>query len=104
MNIKQVNEAIIEGYSLKTIAQAYSEIANQKVKRIRNEALRNRAFFKEISEIYAVVKKMAAIKKVAFEKPKERVSLVITSNYRFNGNINSSLMRFFIASTRNLKT
>ncbi|TSC86349.1 MAG: Uncharacterized protein G01um10147_872 [Microgenomates group bacterium Gr01-1014_7] len=104
MTIKQIEQALEEGQSLKQIAQAYSEIANLKIKRIRGEVERNRIFFQEISGVYALIKKLAVKKKINIVKPKKLISLVLTSNYRFYGNINSDLLDFFVASTKNLPT
>lgn len=102
MTIKQIEAAIEEGVSLKMIAQAYSEIANLKIKRIRSEVERNRLFFGEIWNVYALVKAYALEKKVSVTKPKKRLCILITSNHRFFGNINSSLINYFIGSTREL--
>lgn len=103
MTIREIDALIEEGNSLKQIAQAYSEIANLKLKRIRAQVERNRLFFEEISYVYSLVKKLAIKRKVALAKPKKRVSLIITSNYRFYGNINSNLLDFFIAQTQKLE-
>lgn len=104
MTIKQIEQALEEGQSLKTIAAAYSEIANLKIKRIRGEVERNRIFFKEIARVYGLVKALAVRRKVNVLKPKKMVSIILTSNYRFYGNINSDLLKFFTASTRQLDT
>lgn len=102
MTIKEIDELIEEGISLKYIAQAYSDIANLKVKRIREAVLRNRLYFDEISNIYGVVRGFAIKKGVVVEKSKKRLDILITSNYRFYGNINSSLINYFVGSTREL--
>jgi len=102
MTIKEIEEALEEGKGLKTIAQAYSEIANLKIKRIRGEVERNRVFFQEISRVYALIKKLAEKKKVNTLKPKRLVSLIITSNYRFYGSINEDLIEFFINTAQKL--
>lgn len=104
MTIKEIDQLIEEGDSLKQIAQAYSEIANQKIKRIRANLDRNRQFFKEVSSVYGLVKALSLKKGVRVVKPKNRISLILTSNYRFYGNINSNLINFFIAQTRRLQT
>lgn len=102
MNIKDIDDAILEGESLKAIAQAYSEIANLKIKKIRDRVEKNRQFFDEILRVYSLVKAFALQKKVAIVKPKKRLCILLTSNYRFYGNINSSLINYFIGSTREL--
>ncbi len=102
MNIQQVDELIEEGNSLQLIARAYSEIANLKIKRIRSEVLRNREFFDEILKIYGTVKAFAIKRGAARLKPKKRLAILLTSNYRFYGNINSSLTKYFAGSVREL--
>ena len=91
MTIKEIDAAIEEGQSLKQIAQAYSEIANLKIKKIRAEVERNRFFFQEISKVYSLIKTLAMEKKINVTKSKQTVSIVITSNHRFYGQINSDL-------------
>lgn len=102
MTIKDIDTYIEEGQSLKAIAQAYSEIANLKIRRIRGAVERNRLFFDEIAIIYGIVKAFAIKKKIVITKPKKRLCILLTSNYRFYGAINSSLINYFIGSVREL--
>ncbi|MBI2329997.1 F0F1 ATP synthase subunit gamma [Candidatus Daviesbacteria bacterium] len=102
MNIKDIDEALEEGQSLKAIAQAYSEIANLKVKKIRANVERNRLFYNEISRVYSIVKAFALKKKITITKPKNRLCILLTSNDRFYGNINSSLINYFVGLSREL--
>lgn len=102
MTIKEIDERLEEGQSLKTIAQAYAEIANLKIKRIRSAVERNRLFFEEISKVYGLVKALAIKKRVILPKLKKRLCILLTSNYRFYGNINSSLINYYIGSNREL--
>ncbi len=102
MTIKEIDERIEEGQSLKAISQAYSEIANLKIKRIRSAVERNRLFFDEISTVYGIIKALALKKKMVLQKAKKRLCILLTSNYRFYGNINSSLNKYFLGSTREL--
>ena len=104
MTIKEITELLEQSNSLKQIAQSYSEIANQKIKRIRAEAERNRQFFQEISFVYGLIQSLAAKKKLTVLKPKKSVSIILTSNYRFYGRINDDLIKFFIKSIQNTQT
>src|SRR5687768_13047074 len=99
MTIKELDQILEEGESLKQIAQSYSEIANLKIKRIRTEVERNRIFFEEISKIYDIVKAFAMKKGLDIKKPKKRLCILITSNYRFYGSINADLQKYFLGST-----
>lgn len=103
MTVKEVQEIIEEGDSLKQIAQSYSEIANLKIKRIRLEVERNRIFYDEISKIYDIVKGFALKRNFSSKKPKKRLCILLTSNARFYGNINSDLIKYFVGSTEELK-
>ncbi len=103
-NLKEITENLEQASSLKQIAQSYSEIANQKIKRIRGEVERNRQFFQEISFVYGLIRSLAVKKKLVVVKPKKSVSIIITSNYRFYGQINSDLIKFFVNSTKDMET
>ena len=104
MTIKEIDQLLEEGNSLKQIAQAYSEIANQKLKRIRAQVERNRVFFDEISKVYALVRGIANKKGITVNKPRKRVCIIQTSNFHFYGNINSSLIDFFLENIKDIET
>lgn len=89
---------------MKTISQAYSEIANLKIKKIRADAERNRIFFAEIGSVYSLIKDLAVRQKITIKKPKKTVSMVLTSNYRFYGSINSDLLDYYTQSTQKIET
>lgn len=103
MTIKEIDQLLEESNSLKQITQSYSEIANQKIQRIRVELKRNRLFFEEISKVYSLVRAIAGKTGVSVPKPKQRVCILQTSNFGFYGNINSSIIEFFIEQTKNLE-
>ena len=118
--IKQINQAISEGISLKYLAQSYSEVAAGKLKRIRGGIEQNRIFLTDVATMYATIKLVSAqrnllpsiagqpklartilrlgIKKKpnAPEKPKTTVKIVITSNFHLYGNLDSLLIDFFL--------
>lgn len=103
MTIREIDNLIEEGESLRLLTQAYSEIANLKIKKIRDATLRNRLFFDEILKVYGIVRAFAIKKGVVIQKRKKRLDILITSNNRFYGKINTSLINYFIGSTRELK-
>ncbi|MCL4366131.1 F0F1 ATP synthase subunit gamma [Patescibacteria group bacterium] len=104
MTIQEIDSVLEEGESLKLITQFYFEVANIKIKKIRAQTERNKRFYEEISKIYSLVKESAVRKRINIIKPKKMVSIVLTSNYRFYGAINSDLLRFFINTTKKLDT
>lgn len=104
MTIREINQLIEESQSLKDVALSYSEIANQKLKKIRSSLERNRQFFEEIFQLFSITKIWASKKGISAVKPKNAISILITSNYRFYGNINTFLIEHFIKTTKDLQT
>lgn len=98
MTIKQLTAIIDQGVSLKLISQAYTEIASSKLKRIRDQVEKDRYFLEDLAKVYQVVKQVAAARRALPAKNNKAISIVITSNYHFYGNVNSNLIKFFIAS------
>lgn len=97
MTIRQINEDIDKSKALKLVAEAYGEIALIKLKRIRQNVESNRHFLLDISRIYWLIKRVEANLKTPLpKKSKKTISLVLTSNYRFYGSINTELVKFFL--------
>ncbi|MBI4036683.1 F0F1 ATP synthase subunit gamma [Candidatus Daviesbacteria bacterium] len=104
MTIKQINELIDTGEALKDIAGSFSEIASVRLKRLRKQVEGTRTFFNEVAKLYGLVK-LVAIRKQTIQQPKiNTVSLLLTSNLRFYGHINSQIIHFFINQTNLIKT
>lgn len=104
MTIKQISDLISRGIDLKQVTQAYAEIASIRLRKIRSSVEKNRSFLDEISTLYSVIQKVALSKGVTARKNKKKLSLVLTSNYRFYGSINSDLIRFFLINTSKYQT
>ena len=105
MTIKQINEDIDRSQALKLVAEAYSEIALIKLKKIRQNVESNRYFLEDISKIYWLIKRAASnLRSSTPRKLKKTVSLVLTSNYRFYGSINAELMNFFLVQSARYRT
>lgn len=103
--IKQINRVLEESNSLKLITQAYSEIAALKLQKIRAGIERNRQFFQEVADVFQVVKAAAAKKGIFL--PTRRggtVSILLTSNDRFYGGLETKLTKFFIINSSKYKT
>lgn len=96
MTIKQLTTVVEQAGTLKEISQAYTEIASSKLKRIRNAVVKNRYFLDDLAKVYVVVKQVAnqrhILLKSKYQKP---ISLLITSNYHFYGNVNNELIKYF---------
>ncbi|OGE17661.1 hypothetical protein A3F00_01990 [Candidatus Daviesbacteria bacterium RIFCSPHIGHO2_12_FULL_37_11] len=96
MTIKEINESVEEASALKSIASAYTEISALRLKRIRQQVLRTRAFFIEILNIYAMLRHIPMHRKIV--KPSEKkASIILTSNNRFYGHIESGVIQFFLS-------
>jgi ATP synthase F1 gamma subunit len=105
MTTKQIKELIIAGEGLKTLAESYTEIASLKLKQIRDDVERNRAFFEELTGVYGIVKQIASREKLMVNfKTKDTISIILTSNYRFYGNINNRLSDTFYKQIQSYKT
>jgi ATP synthase F1 gamma subunit len=97
MTTREISSLIEQGTSLKLIAQAYTELASIRLKKIRDDTERNRQFFDDLTYVYGIVKKVAKKRGISPNpKPKKRISVLLTSNYRFYGNINNELVKFFM--------
>ena len=104
MTIREINETIEEGESLKTIALVFVELASVKIRKIRAEVEQNRLFFDEIAQVYRTVRQQAVSKKVSVKKTKPAVSILLTSNYGFYGNIDIEVVRLFLETTPKFPT
>ena len=96
MTIKEINESIEEGRALKTIAAAYTEISSIRLKRIRQEVIRTRAFFVEVLNIYAMLRHIVLKKNQTLPPNTKTASIILTSNNRFYGHIESDVIGFFL--------
>jgi len=104
-NLAQINQTLEDSISLKLVAQAYSEIAALRLQKIRTGIQKNRLFFQEIIQVFRAVK-MAAMQRNIKEgiKQKKALSILITSNHRFYGNIENRLTQYFMENTRGQDT
>lgn len=104
MTTKQLTQIIEDGKALKLVAQAYTEISSSRLKQIRNLVVKNRYFLNDLTSVYKVVKEVALKRRVLPTKNNRAVSILITSNYHFYGDINTRLVGFFVASMQKRPT
>lgn len=100
MTIKQLIQTIDQAESLREISTAYTEIAANKLKQIRDIVEKNRNFLNELGVVYKVVKQIAKRRKLLPKKNNKSVSLLITSNSHFFGNVNQDLTAYFVKAMR----
>src|SRR3989344_3485576 len=101
MTIKQIQDIIKEAEGLRNLTQVLTEVSSLRLKRIRSQVEGARTFFMEISSLYGLVKSMSTAR---LPDRHGTVSILLTSNFRFNGHLNNNIIRFFINQTSQLKT
>jgi F-type H+-transporting ATPase subunit gamma len=95
--LKEIKEDLEVTDTIKNITEAYHEIANLKMRQVREGVLRNRMFFEELLKVYQRIKsaylfsiKKAKIKEEGvprLEKEKEKVVIFLSANHSFYGNL-----------------
>lgn len=104
-NTKQIQSQLTEADNLKMVAAAYTEIAAQKLQKIRAGIERNRKFFTDISGISHIVNVAAHQKHIVVPfKKSGTISIIITSNHHFFGDIEDKLIKFFMNNTTQFQT
>jgi ATP synthase F1 gamma subunit len=105
MNTRDISIQIEESEAFKLIAQGYEEIASLKLKRIRADVERNRTFLTEMAQVFNLVNRIAIQRGVIVKSKGQKIlSLALTSNDRFYGNINNMLIRFYMVNTTKYPT
>ena len=102
MTQKQISQDVDLDTSLKLVAQAFTELASIKLQRIRHRIERNRVFFDDISQVFGAVAQLADKKGIVPKLQKKgTVALILTSNSKFYGGLETRLMHFYKASLAN---
>ena len=83
--IKEINENLKFIYTLKEIILTYQEVANFKIKQIREKVLKNRKFFQELLKTYNIVASFYK-KKKTIEK-KEAIAVFLSADQTFYGSL-----------------
>lgn len=95
--IKQLNQTVAETKEMQAVASIFTEAAASKLQKIRAGIIRNRDFFAELLAIFRIVKLSALRKHIKpIIKPKERALLLLTSNQRFYGTLETKLIHYFL--------
>lgn len=105
--IEETKEELEEIKALRSISNALLEISILRIKSVRMEFEKNKEFFKEISDLYNLVK-YSALKQnfvaKGFKTTKNTISVAVTSNNRFYGALNSNTVESFINGIKQSKT
>lgn len=107
LSISQLKKQMDSTDTIRLITQSLGDIATIKIKSTRASVERNIAFFKEITQVYRLVKLMAIKKRVLKERPKQKpgqtICVLLTSNEHFYGDLDVRLTEFYKKNTQNLK-
>jgi ATP synthase F1 gamma subunit len=102
-NIDELKAELDDAMTLKLISQAFAETAAAKLAKIRKNFEKNKQFYEEIGHLYRLVQtnaNKAHIKENRMKKVGKDLGVAITSNQRFYGNINMSIMHQFTADMK----
>lgn len=104
MTIKDINNLIEEAQSLKQITQVFTQIASAKLKKIRAGVERNREFFQDLSRLFGLINIIAKRRKVPLPVKNGKIlTILLSSNERFYGQITSDLMEFFLVQVSKIR-
>lgn len=105
--IADIKLELDDATTLKLISSAYTEASAAHVQKIKSKFETNRQFYDEISHVYHLVRMSGkSTKPVTVKAPAEpkTLSIAVTSNQRFYGNLNVNIMRGFLEATERAKT
>jgi len=105
----ELQEELEEISTLKFISAAYTEASASKIIKIRKAFERNRTYYEEISNVYHIVSVSAELQKLKskdeLDKSKKKtLSIAVTSNQRFYGNLNINTMIEFAKNSAEKKS
>jgi len=99
-NIADITLELEDANTLKLISSAFTEAAASRIQRIKNRFETNRQFYDEISHVYHLVRLSGKtdIQKQGMNEKKngKTLSIAVTSNQRFYGDLNINIMHSFI--------
>ncbi len=105
--IADLKAELEEGTTLNFISSAFTEASAARIGRIRTQFEANRQFYDEISHVYHLVRLSSQGTDLARSKDtirKKVLSIAVTSNQRFYGNLNAVIMRSFLEAIASRQT
>jgi len=102
--IEQIKNEIEDVEVIRSISGALLEVAALRIKNIKQEFEHNKAFFREVSQLYNIIKQssiklgITLPKSSDSNKEKHIMSVAVTSNQRFHGLLNSRVVDRFLES------
>lgn len=85
--------------TLKLISSAFTEASASRIQKIKTQFETNQQFYDEISYVYHLIRESGKLMKLDRLKGKgggKTLSVAVTSNQRFYGNLNVNIMRGFL--------
>ena len=99
---------IEDAVTLKLISSAFTEASAARVQKIKHQFETNRQFYDEISHVYHLVRVSGKTPSVGDKKQKikqeKTLSVAVTSNQRFYGNLNVNIMHGFVDAIERAQT
>lgn len=97
--IAELKGQLDDALTLRLISSAFTEASAASLQKIKKQFETNRQFYDEISHVYHLVRSGGEKLKLAKNTPPpvlKNVSVAMTSNQRFYGNLNVNIMRGFL--------
>lgn len=102
---KQLLKTVEEARTLKLITQSLGEMSAIRLRRIRSGVEKNRLFFEDIAKVYHSVKLYATQKRIPLPlKNNKTVSIVLTTNEHFSGDLSNNLIDYYLNQTNSFPT
>jgi len=112
-SINDLKDQLYDITTFRLISSAFTEASAARIKKIRAAFEQNKDFYREISHVYHLVQKCAAKAKKSSTKgekasaqdaPRKILTVALTSNQHFYGNINVNIMREFFQQSAKINT
>lgn len=107
--LSDLHNELEDNKTLRSIAAAFTEVNAYRIKKIRASFEKNYRFYKEITDIYHLIKETAASGAPPGEPVKPRLAgdkslrVAVTSNSHFFGNLNRDVIDKFLVDARKTK-
>lgn len=96
--LSDLKDDLLNSVVFKDVALAFTEISFLRIKRLRASFEKNTRFYKEITDLYHIVKENSAKlqKKARKKEALSTIRIAVTSNSHFYGNLTAEVMRVFL--------
>lgn len=106
MNLDKIKQDISATESIKLITEVLANASATKIRNTRKSIEHNLNYFRQLTNVYRTVKKIALAKKLIQPRDKTKngktMILLLTSNNRFYGGLDTDLVKYYKAKTADL--